>query len=245
MILSKKDSNDVLDFIHSTVSCNSSESFTSLILKFKDIVPFDYATCLLRRTGSITQEEYYEGVNVNYPQEWVDLYISKQFNKIDPILAQNFTSFRIQYWPDTYKLHKPPNNFLSIAQSFGLEKGYTHGARNMNNTEASLFSLAGPTVEHDARTEKILQYTIPHLHQVLARASNTIPYHKKVFLTPREKEVLKWLSLGKTSWDVSVILGISEKTINFHVSSLMQKLDAVSRTHAVAIAFQLGLIGTG
>jgi len=105
--------------------------------------------------------------------------------------------------------------------------------------------LAGPDVKRDERTEEILQYTVPHLHQALARVSDTIPYHKKVFLTPREKEVLKWLSLGKTSWDVSVILGISEKTINFHVSSLMQKLDAVSRTHAVAIAFQLDLIGIG
>lgn len=61
-------------------------------------------------------------------------------------------------------------------------------------------------------------------------------------LSLREKEVLNWLKKGKTSWDISVILGISERTVNFHINNIMQKLDAVSRTHAVAIAIEAELI---
>lgn len=53
--------------------------------------------------------------------------------------------------------------------------------------------------------------------------------------------MLKWLKQGKSTWDVSVILGISERTIKFHVSNIMvQKLDASTRTHAVAIAIEQG-----
>ncbi len=61
-------------------------------------------------------------------------------------------------------------------------------------------------------------------------------------LSPREKEVITWLKKGKSSWDISIILCISERTVNFHIKNIMQKLNAVSRTHAVAKAIEVGLI---
>ncbi len=69
------------------------------------------------------------------------------------------------------------------------------------------------------------------------RKKNNIPP-----LSPREQEVLKWLKKGKSSWDISVILGISERTVNFHINNVMQKLDAITRTQAVAIAIEKGMI---
>jgi DNA-binding CsgD family transcriptional regulator len=57
------------------------------------------------------------------------------------------------------------------------------------------------------------------------------------FLSPRELEVLKWLKLGKTSWDISVILNISERTVNYHVNNIVQKLGVSSRLQAVSEAF--------
>lgn len=62
------------------------------------------------------------------------------------------------------------------------------------------------------------------------------------FLSMREKEVLKWLKKGKSSWDISIILGISERTVNFHITNIMNKLDAMTRTQAVAISIEKGLI---
>ncbi len=63
-------------------------------------------------------------------------------------------------------------------------------------------------------------------------------------LSKREKEILNWLKKGKTSWDISVILGISQNTVNFHVYNIMRKLGIVNRPQAVAVATHLGLIGT-
>jgi DNA-binding CsgD family transcriptional regulator len=56
-------------------------------------------------------------------------------------------------------------------------------------------------------------------------------------LSPRELEVLKWLKLGKTSWDISVILNISERTVNYHVNNIVQKLGVSTRMQAVSEAF--------
>ncbi len=55
-------------------------------------------------------------------------------------------------------------------------------------------------------------------------------------LTPREREVLKWLKCGKTSWAIALILRISERTVNYHVNNIMRKLDVSNRMQAVSVA---------
>jgi DNA-binding CsgD family transcriptional regulator len=61
-------------------------------------------------------------------------------------------------------------------------------------------------------------------------------------LSPREKEILGWIMHGKSTWDISTILKISERTVKFHVENIMKKLSAVNRTQAVAIALREKLI---
>ncbi|MBI5848687.1 MAG: helix-turn-helix transcriptional regulator [Nitrospirae bacterium] len=63
-----------------------------------------------------------------------------------------------------------------------------------------------------------------------------------LLLAPREQEILWWLKKGKSSWDISIILKITERTVNFHIYNIIKKLDAQNRTHAVAIAMEKGLI---
>lgn len=61
-------------------------------------------------------------------------------------------------------------------------------------------------------------------------------------LTQREIEIIGWSALGKTSSEVAIIEGISERTVNFHLANVMEKLGAVNKTAAVAKAVRLGLI---
>ncbi len=61
-------------------------------------------------------------------------------------------------------------------------------------------------------------------------------------LTSREIECLKWVALGKTSWEISLILGISSRTADFHVQNAMAKLDATSRQQAIYNAMSLGVL---
>lgn len=61
-------------------------------------------------------------------------------------------------------------------------------------------------------------------------------------LTEREMEVLELLAQGKTNREIAAALIITERTVKFHVSSIMGKLGAGNRTEAVAIAAQQGLV---
>ncbi len=61
-------------------------------------------------------------------------------------------------------------------------------------------------------------------------------------LTEREMDVLKLLAQGRSNKDIAATLVISERTVKFHVSSILGKLGAGNRTEAVTMAVQRGLV---
>ena len=63
-----------------------------------------------------------------------------------------------------------------------------------------------------------------------------------IALTPRELEVLALVAEGASNKLIARRLGISARTAKYHVASLMEKLDAVSRTDAVAHAARIGVL---
>ncbi|WP_276577896.1 helix-turn-helix transcriptional regulator [Bradyrhizobium sp. 149] len=65
-----------------------------------------------------------------------------------------------------------------------------------------------------------------------------------VQLTYRESECLEWAAKGKSSWDISVILEISENTVNFHLKNAMKKLGTNRRSVALIRAIELKLIAS-
>ena len=61
-------------------------------------------------------------------------------------------------------------------------------------------------------------------------------------LTQRELDVLQQLAQGRSNKDIARRLNITEGTAKTHVKSILTKLDAISRTEAVAVAHQRGLV---
>ena len=59
-------------------------------------------------------------------------------------------------------------------------------------------------------------------------------------LTDRELTCLRWAAIGKTSWEVGVILGLAERTINFHIHNACRKLDVHGRQAAITHRFTSG-----
>jgi DNA-binding CsgD family transcriptional regulator len=67
-------------------------------------------------------------------------------------------------------------------------------------------------------------------------------FEHEVQLTSRELEVLALLAEGASNKLIARRLGITTHTAKYHVSSLLDKVDAVSRTDAVALGAKLGMI---
>ena len=95
-------------------------------------------------------------------------------------------------------------------------------------------AAAGLAVLHPGDLQAILP-TLP-------RADPAISSDSGEPLTPRELEVFAMLAEGTGNKTIAWKLGISEHTVKFHVASIMGKLNATSRTEAVAIGIRRGLI---
>jgi DNA-binding CsgD family transcriptional regulator len=61
-------------------------------------------------------------------------------------------------------------------------------------------------------------------------------------LSPREHRVISLVADGLTNHEVSRDLAISEETVKDHMKSILYKLNARNRAHAVAIAYRQGLL---
>jgi DNA-binding CsgD family transcriptional regulator len=119
------------------------------------------------------------------------------------------------------------------------------------STKAAPIRLA-LNIEDRALADRLsnLLVNVPGLHLVGASEAADVtlvlfssgPVEDDVPLTPRELEVLALLAEGLSNKAIARRLGISVHTAKFHVGALMDKLDAVGRTDAVAHAVRRGVI---
>jgi DNA-binding NarL/FixJ family response regulator len=73
-------------------------------------------------------------------------------------------------------------------------------------------------------------------------AAKALQRMAKPSLTQRELDVLQLVALGRSNKDIARRLNITEGTAKTHVKSILTKLDAISRTEAVAVAHKRGMI---
>ncbi len=81
----------------------------------------------------------------------------------------------------------------------------------------------------------------PEAAEVLIKAA-TDPPQQDEGLTSRELEILRLMVSGENNPEIAERLVVSRSTVKFHVSNILMKLGAASRTEAVAIALQRGLL---
>lgn len=81
-----------------------------------------------------------------------------------------------------------------------------------------------------------------HLTSDLLAAEYAQNLRKSLVLGNRERQCLDWTAQGKTSFEISKILDLSEHTVNNYIVSATRKLGASNRAHAIAKALRLDLI---
>ena len=236
----------ILEIIDGCLSCHSETEYRNLFSKLQSLFPYHSAIAVLgyqdKRHGFVWAGH----ANISFPEGWLSEYISKNYIQADSIVLQNFITYNVQTWSVARKARYREKEITELGMDFGLRECQTHGWRPSAGKAGSMFCFAGPSMELDMHSSIILELIVPHLHLALSRicGKSRIGSENSI-LSAREKEVLNWLKQGKSSWDISIILGISERTVNFHVYNMMRKLGVTSRLQAVAIATESGLIDIG
>jgi DNA-binding CsgD family transcriptional regulator len=100
-----------------------------------------------------------------------------------------------------------------------------------------------------ARQTYLAQLLVPALHaawvrtQLQATASSAAhPSGGQSVLTVREMDILKWIYLGKSNFEIGAILKISPLTVKNHVQKILRKLNVVNRTQAIGKALELRIL---
>jgi LuxR family transcriptional regulator, quorum-sensing system regulator CviR len=242
-LLSGTDAIQLLELVHMSISCDGEDDFKGLFPKIREIFHFDSAIVVL---GNQKNKDFIAsgGVDIDFPEAFFREYGSMDLLHKDLLVKDALASRRLQYWPGDWERLGQSEQIVSLCLDYHMPEGCIHSARSVGPAKNDcIFSFSGSSIAHDARSSAILELIIPHLHMALGHIVNTGGSQLgPVILSIREKEVLNWLKQGKSSWEMSVILGISERTVNFHVYNMMRKLDAVNRTQAVAAALRHGLI---
>ena len=251
----------LLEIIGECLTAETEKSIREKVFpEIQKLFPFDFGGAGLGITsgGSVTMTDSFR---ISLPLRFCEEYERNKYLSMDGLAAQNFKTYEVQYWSMSARAYYRPRSgvlikaeipreavdYLSLLTDFGITSGYAHGCPTPATGEGGSYcGFFGPSVKYDLRMVEILEHLTPHLNLALLRAADRERKDAcEVVLSARETEVLNWLKAGKSSWDISVVLGVSERTINFHVYNLMGKLGALNRPQAVAIAIRRGLIPLG
>ncbi|MBU1568365.1 MAG: LuxR family transcriptional regulator [Proteobacteria bacterium] len=241
--LAQGDLLNLLLLSYKSLSCNDYNSLKSLILNLKELFCFDNSVCAKGNVLDILQNTDPEIAifDICYPEGYMDFYMEKKFYSKDGVLFEFFANLSPVHWRSVGK-GSTANYPASVhANEFNMHDGWTHGTLDAKSMDSIVFYFGGEKYMLDARVRTILEYIIPFFSEAYKRISAT-PNNSSPRLTDKEIEVLNWIKEGKRSWDISVILGVSQRTVDFHISNIKRKLGVFSRPQAVAVGLQLGLI---
>lgn len=241
---SKQELQGFLEILHYSLQAQSDEDIEHVLLRMKTVLPFKHVIAgLVRLDRSGSFREFANVLNVSYPNDWLSTYAKNGYARVDPVLLCLLGSFRTQVWAHTYEHVDSYNQnaFIEEAKSFGLGNGITVGALETKPALASFFSFAGNQPKENERYAGVIEYLVHHLHHAFVKNAPPPP-PDPAGLSPRELTVLSWMKMGKTNWEIARILGVSERTVRFHVGRIFVKLDVTSRAQAVALAMETGLL---
>ncbi len=211
-----------------------------------EFIGFDYFAYLIIRSPDGPHESHYLGT---YPHEWSVHYVAQDYVHIDPVIAKasnRITPFRWKGVRQELVSGSRTRIFFDEAGDFGLQQGFTIPIHGPGQALATLNAAAKVNDDqmHDLWCEyrHALHLIALHCHEAILRQGLIQEKETNPQLTPRERECLAWTARGKSAWETSMILGISESTVTWHLKSACGKLNVHSRTHAVVKAVLLGLI---
>lgn len=182
-----------------------------------------------------------------YPADWQAHYLARDYQKIDPAVIGALAGVLPLEWERAPRATPEIRAFFGEAREFGVaENGLSipvRGARGdtaLVSVNASL--SAASWQDFKVRRMADLTYFGFLLHEHVLSTVRSERALSAPLLSPREIEVIRWAAEGKTAWETSRIINISERTVNFYFRNAAEKLGAASKAHTLAKAFRANLL---
>jgi LuxR family quorum sensing-dependent transcriptional regulator len=177
------------------------------------------------------------------PKGFRDHYVEERFYQMDHICAHARTAYEpFRFSEARYNRADAASHrrFMEALDLYGMGKGIIVPIGHPARIPACVWAAGkDPDLHDDAmRTVQLVSLFAASKAHALVCSKREPPNR----LTEREREVLQWISAGKTSWEIGAIFGLSERAISKIIGDVMAKLNAVTRTQAVVNAIRDGEI---
>jgi LuxR family quorum sensing-dependent transcriptional regulator len=210
-----------------------------------DIVkPFGFTRLLagiIPVPGMTMQQQVANVVLHRWPEQWSQRYFSKGYLFEDPTVQRVTSSTEPFLWSELARGDRDTpsgRRIMNEAREFELGFGFTVPMITLDGQSAGL-SIASDRAELPPRLRGGLQLLAMY---AFARAISLSRAPAPVKLTVRETDVLHWIAEGKTDWEISKILHVSEHLVDKVARQIRCKFGATNRIQAVAQALRLRII---
>jgi len=138
--------------------------------------------------------------------------------------------------------------FTRELERLGATQLLVHGVHDADGRALTLFTFACRPGSVGPRQVYLAQLLAPALHaawvrtQLTRTATSVEKASGQSVLTVREQDILKWIYLGKSNFEIGAILKISPLTVKNHVQKILRKLNVVNRTQAIGKALELRIL---
>ncbi|QSR85435.1 autoinducer binding domain-containing protein [Methylacidimicrobium sp. B4] len=242
LLLTKKELGELLELDYALACLRDPAEFPELLARVAKLIPATSILAVASYFDPARQEARLATSAVHdYPEEWLRRYFCNGYVRLDPIVQRYAATFQMVAWSPVLReaQSRQASAFTREAKDFGMAYGLTCGIRDAKSCQATLFSVSGRELESEIRHRSVFQHLIPHLNGAIIRVSGIPANPARIdALSLRELEVMRWMKEGKSNWEVSRILRVSEATVKFHVKNILAKLQASNRSHAIALAME-------
>ncbi|MCW0923500.1 autoinducer binding domain-containing protein [Pseudomonas sp. RG1] len=213
-----------------------------ILLRFAENLGFNY--CAIAVT-SPHRDVHLNALQINnYPKEWNIQYNKENYRNIDPVIAHCNHSVLPIVWEERVFTDAP--ELWQALKKNGLQHGWSQAFHDDTSGLCSIISLARThcpispleLYEHYG----YLFFANRHFSDLYARTVPTPAKPSKPRLSSRELEIMKLSAMGKTAHDISRILSLSERTVNYHVQNVIEKFNVCNKISAVIAAARAGII---
>lgn len=160
----------------------------------------------------------------------------------DPVVQYGLRSRFPFRWEAAYRhASKYGKRLMDTARDFDIDNGITYPMRRPGAPMGGI-SLGGENIELPDEDKSLLELASLHCYSRLEALHPPFPADDIKSLSPQELDVLQFSTNGKTAWEISVILSISEAGVKDALKRARAKLNAVSTLHACTKAISRDLI---
>lgn len=242
--LDHMDTTYALDLISRFEQARDEHTIVALLRQLTIQTGFDYFRLALMSPSTIQRPDV--TIFNGCPQAWVDAYTQANFFAIDPVVHRGMEQSTPILWADLLVQGACDEQSLAVmtlAQEAGLRDGITfpwHGA-NGHVGLLSLITCTPRTREQWLSAVPFLSWLSMHIFEAVVRVC-LVGESSHDALSLRELEVCRWAAEGKQTSDIAQILGISPRTVTFHLNNVVTKLGASSKCQAISWALKQGVV---